>query len=960
MTLLKLTFKNFLANKWRFLLTLIAVTLGVTFTIAVFVFTDSMRATFDDLSGDIQSGFDLAVRSEIQFGDRIESAPVPVDVQAQIAGIPGVAAAQPRIFELNVIAIQANGEAATTNGPPNIGLNWETETAARVLFVAEGRPPEAPGEISMDIAAAEEGDFIVGDSYNVLTPHGTAEFELVGTFSFADPEETALVGAKLIAFETQDAVALLNNGEGYDDIVVELADGADLDLVTEKIAQALPDGLEVVTQEVIVDEQTAEFDEVIAIFQTVLLTFAFIILIVSAFIIYNTFTILIGQRIREFGLLRALGASGGQITRSVILEAFIVGIIATVLGIIFGYALAIFLRWLLAALEFGPEGFGLPLNPATFLYGIFVGIGITVVSAVSPAIKARKVSPMAALRDDVRLQTDNTKHRPKLGAGLVVLGLLVAAVGIAGEWQGLLVLAPVGAGLISAGAKRIDRNLSRFVLLAVGIIYLLLSATVDFGTGRTLVLLGAGAVVTFLGVNKVSPMLARPVASLVGRVPTSLVVGILGIGAGLLTVISIKGALTSLPGSLPLLIPAAFCAMAAWLALDTVPAGFRVTGRLARENASRNPYRTASTAAALMIGLALVTSASIVGSSLKASFSDVLQDAVVADWFITPPGNGDPSQSFSSEVAITMGTLPEIEEVAAFRYSTEAFSITKTVDGETSEDTFDGRATDLTATDRHMFLGYLDRDDSLIGPNAILLHEDFAEDRHLEVGSTFPVGFNDGSVEQLTVAGVYSDNALLGDRVVDLDLWNRKFTSTTDQFVSAIAADGFSEEEVRAALQSAIGLSYPQLNIETVDEYRDSIASTIDDLLLIINVLLGLAVVIALVGVTNTLALSVFERTRELGLVRAVGMTAQQVRRMVRFEGVIVSIFGGLLGVGLGLVLGVIAVQVIPDSFVSQLDIPYGQLLIYIFLAAMAGLFAAALPARRASKLNVLDAISHQ
>ncbi len=960
MTLLKLTFKNFLANKWRFLLTLIAVTLGVTFTIAVFVFTDSMRATFDDLSGDIQSGFDLAVRSELEFGDRIESAPVPVDVRAQIAGIPGVVAAQPRIFELNVIAIQANGEAATTNGPPNIGLNWETETADRVLFVAEGRPPDAPGEISMDINAAADGDFIVGDSYNVLTPHGTAEFELVGTFSFADPEESALVGAKLIAFETQDAVTLLNNGEGYDDIVVELANGADLDLVTQQITQALPDGLEVVTQEVLIDEQTAEFDEVIGIFQTVLLTFAFIILIVSAFIIYNTFTILISQRVREFGLLRALGASGGQITRSVILEAFIVGVIATILGIIFGYALAIFLRWLLAALDFGPEGGGLPLTPATFLYGIFVGIGITVVSAVSPAIKARKVSPMAALRDDVRLQADNTKHRPKLGIGLVILGLLIAAMGIAGEWQGLLVLAPAGAGLISAGAKRIDRNLSRFVLLAVGIIYLLLSATVDFGTGRTLVLLGAGAAVTFLGVNKVSPMLARPVASLVGRVPTSLVVGILGIGAGLLTVMSLIGVVTSLPGSLALLIPAAFCAMAAWLAIDTVPAGFRVTGRLARENASRNPYRTASTAAALMIGLALVTSASIVGSSLKASFSDVLQEAVISDWFITPPGNGDPSQAFSTEVAATMGALPEIDEVAAYRYSPEAFSITKTVNGETTEDTFDGLAADLAATDRHMFLDYLDRDESLIGPNAILLHDDFAEDRQLEVGSTFAVGFNDGSVEQLTVAGIYSDNALLGNRVVDLDLWNRKFTSTTDQFVSAIAADGFSEEEVRAALQSAIGVDYPQLNIETVDEYRDSIASTIDDLLIIVNVLLGLAVVIALVGVTNTLALSVFERTRELGLVRAVGMTAQQVRRMVRFEGVIVSIFGGLLGVGLGLVLGAIAVQVIPDSFVSQLDIPYTQLVIYIFLAAMAGLFAAAMPARRASKLNVLDAISYQ
>ncbi len=952
MTLLKLTFRNFRANKWRFLLTLIAVTLGVTFTVAVFVFTDSLRSTFGDLSQDIQSGFDIAVRSEIDFGDRIEAAPVPLGLDDELAALPGVEAAQPRVAEINVVALTADGEAATASGPPNIGVNWETETDQRVLFLADGRAPIGGGEFAMDTATARADGFVVGQIYDVQTPRGVDPFELVGTFTFAAADESAQVGAKILAFETTTAVDALNNGEGYDDIVLTLEPGADPAAVEAAVSALLPAGLETVTQEVLVEEQAAEFDEIISIFQTFLLVFAFIILLVSAFIIFNTFTILIGQRVREFGLLRALGATGLQITRSMVLEAFIVGVIATVSGIVAGYALAVFLRWLLALLDFGPKGNELPVEMRTLLFGAFVGIGITLAAAVWPALKARKVSPMAALRDDARLHSDDAPHRPRLGAGLMVAGALAIAVGFtSGDWPPLLMLALVGALLVHLGAKRVDNRIGRFTALILGIAFLAVSAVADLGTGRVLVVLGAGAIVTFLGVNAISPFLARPVASTVGRWPTTVIVGLLGVVAAVTTFVLIGAGLTNLPAGLFLLVPAALFGIASWLAVDTVPAGFRVGGRMARENASRSPERTAATAAALMIGLALVTAASVVGSSLKATFSDVLEEAVIADWFISPENNTDPSQAFSTEVADRASGLPEIEQVLSYRFSQEAFRI--------GGEVFDGQATDLTQVDRHIDLDYVERNDDLIGPNAVLLFDGFATDRGLDVGSMLDVEFADGSSETLTVAALYDDNSILGDRVVDLDLWDRKFTSTSDQFLSAIAADGFDEDEVRQALGTGIGVDFPQLSIQTVEEFRDSVASAVDNLLIVVNVLLGLAIVIALVGVTNTLALSVFERTRELGLMRAVGMTGRQMRRMVRFEGVIVSIFGGLLGVGLGLVLGTIAVEVIPDSFVSRLDVPIGQLAVFVAVAAVAGLFAAALPARRASKLNVLEAINH-
>ena len=386
---------------------------GVALTSAVFIFTDSLRGTFGDLSQDIESGYDVAVRSEVPFGDRLNAAPVEIDVADLLRTVDGVLAVQPRVIEFGIVPNRADGEAATANGP-NIGVNWEAEAPEPRLFPLAGRAPTNRGEFAIDVDAARDEDFLRRRNVRGPDPCGIVEAELVGTFSFADPEENALVGAMLVAFDLETAVEVLNDGKGYDDVTLTLDGGADPATVSAAIADVLPDGLEVLGRDVLAAEQADDFNEFIDIFRTILLVFAFVILLVAAFIIYNVFSIIVGQRIQEIGLLRALGATGKQITKSIAAEAFLVGLFATIVGLLLGIPIAAGLQALLAALDFGPDENSTPVRATTVIVAAILGIGLTMISAISPALRARRVSPMAALRQDVRL-TSGTETNPLLG-----------------------------------------------------------------------------------------------------------------------------------------------------------------------------------------------------------------------------------------------------------------------------------------------------------------------------------------------------------------------------------------------------------------------------------------------------------------------------------------------------------------------------------------------------------------
>ena len=1031
--ILKLIRRNISGKPFRFLLTCSAVTLGVMFTVGVFVFTDGLRATFGNIAEDIDGGTEYAVRSEVDFGEReLVGAPLGDNIVELLESIDGVAGVRPQILKFGSVPIDGDGEAQTAGNAPNLGVNWHDKSSASQLFVQQGRPPSGPAEFALDIDAFEAGNFVLGETYKVINRAGPGDFALVGTFSFASPDENALVGAKLVAFDTPTAREVINLGTGYDQITFETR-GTDSAAITDSVAAALPVGVELVTGEQLVEEQTAEFDEFIGFFQTFMLVFAFIILLVSAFVIFNVFTILIGQRIRELGLLRAIGASGTQVTVALLGEALLVGIFATVVGTGLGIGFGVGLRWLLAQFDFGPSGNELLLEPSTFVWGIAVGIGVTMASAIAPALRARRISPMAALREDARLSRHVPEAHLVIGGLVTMTSWIVMVFAIASDdWRWILGLGAVAAVGNAFGVRRLAPTLGRYATLGFGLVMMMLALLLDLGIVAVLSLVGLAALTIFLGVNSISPILARPLSNYIGRWPLAILLGITGVatvGAGVLAtlgalylvilslmdlvsdfdgagIVGLLGSLALIPLALLVVIvgvrgvDAAFIMgwklrwvaagvvlffvgasgvvmvltglvailTADWASLVMIPIGAAVlavvvwlrrwlpktlksNARMARENAGRNPRRSASAAAALMIGLALVSTAAVVAASFKATFANVLEESVTSDWFVSPSSGGGPDSSFSPKLADDLEQLDEVDTVVRYRFAFEAY---RTV--------FDGDVRDSSATDMATSIGHVDPDfvaldESLLDRNSIWIHDDMATDNDFTIGSTFDIEFPDLSVETVTVAGIFTDSSIYGNRVISLEMWTDQFPTSQDQFISININDGVNEERARAALQTFTD-DYPTLNVETRDEFQDRQASQIDQALLVINVLLGVAIVIALLGIAITLALSVFERTRELGLVRAVGMTSQQMLRMVLFEGAIIAAFGGILGILLGTAFGSAAVSVMPDDFIRSLDIPVVDLLSYLVVAAIAGIAAAIVPARRAARLNILDAIA--
>ena len=1020
----KLIRRNISGKPFRFLLTCSAVTLGVMFTVGVFVFTDGLRATFGSIAEDIDGNTEYAVRSEVDFGDReIVSAPLGDDVVDLLNNIDGVVGVQPQIFKFGSVPIDGDGEAQTPNAAPNLGVNWPDQSSIPLLYIQEGHPPQGPGEFTLDTDAFEAGNFVVGETYTVVNPAGPGDFKLVGTFFYASPDENAVVGAKLVAFDTATAREVINLGTGYDQITFETR-GVDSEAIADSVGAALPAGVELVTGEQLVEEQTEEFEEFIGFFQTFMLVFAFIILAVSAFVIFNVFTILIGQRIRELGLLRAIGASGTQVTAALLGEALLVGIFATVVGTGLGIGFGVGLRWLLAQFDFGPSGNELLLEPSTFAWGIAVGIGVTMASAIAPSLRARRISPMAALREDARLSRHVPEAHLVIGGLVTMTSWIVMVFGIAtGDWRWILGLGAAAAVGNAFGVRRLAPKLGRYATLGFGLVMMLLALLLDLGIVAVLSLVGLAALTIFLGVNSISPILARPLSNYIGRWPLAILLGITGVATAAVGVAATLGALylvvlslidlvsdfdgagiVGLLGSLAL-IPLAllvvivgvravdaafimprvtagsllFCVwfgltalavilFTAWPLVVLIPIGavilavvvwlrrwlprtLKSNARMARENAGRNPRRSASAAAALMIGLALVSTAAVVAASFKATFANVLEESVTSDWFISPSSGGGPDSSFSPKLADDLEQLDEVETVVRYRFAFEAY---RTV---FDDNVRDSSAADMATSVSHIDPDFVALDESLLDRNAIWIHEDMADDNDFDIGSTFDIEFPDLSLETVTVAGIFTDSSIYGNRVISLEMWTDQFPSSQDQFISINVSDGVDEEQARAALGRFTD-EYPTLNVDTPEEFQDRQAGQIDQALIVINVLVGVSVVIALLGIAITLALSVFERTRELGLVRAVGMTTQQMLRMVLFEGAIIAGFGGVLGILLGTAFGSAAVSVMPDDFIRALDIPVTNLLLYLVAAAIAGIAAAIVPARRAARLNILDAIA--
>lgn len=858
----KVTLKGLLANKFRYLLTSVSVVLGVAFVAGTFVLTDTLGKVFDDLFADTTRGVDALVRGREAFetGDITSASqddnrePVPEELLDELSRVDGVAAAEGTAIG-TAIVIGADGEPVQNGQAPSLGVPWgPDETLNQSLRLREGRRPDGPDEVAVDEKTAAEGDLSVGDEVQLVfaqTP--PRRMELVGTFSFG--ETGNLAGATLAAFDLDTTQAVLGREGTWDALQFAAERGVSQEELVSNLRARLDQlgssgSYEAITGEEYSQEQSDQIKEGLSFFNTFLLVFAFVALFVGAFIIYNTFSITIAQRMRELALLRALGASGSQVLRAVAFEALVVGVFSSLVGLGAGVLLAIGLQGLLAALGIELPSTTPVVGPRTVVWALATGTVVTVVSAISPARRAASVPPIAALKD-AALAVRQGNRRYWIGGVLTVLGVALLFVGLFADVSG------------------------------------------DDLPGGAATVVGIAAFLVFVGVAMLSPLVARPVAHVLGW-PAARVRG--------------------------------------------------VAGQLAQGNAMRNPRRTASTAAALMIGLALVSFIAILGSSAKLSFTRTIDRTLRADFVLS-------GRQFSPMSTETAGAVREAlpdASVVELRFGTAQ------VDGSTTDVL--GAPDDVEdVIDIGLRPG---ADLSGYARSGVLVYESKAEDLGVGVGDTVVMNFARTGPQDVVVRGLWTEKDGLpfqGDYLLSLAQFEDSFTDQANAYIGIRLAEGTSTAEAREALDAVVE-EFPNVQVQDRTEFKQDQLSQLDQFLNLMYAMLVLAVIIALFGIVNTLALSVIERTRELGLLRAVGMTRRQMKQMIRSESVIIAVFGALLGLVLGVFFGIAIVRAIGSDNVT-FSLPVVQLVVFVVLAGLAGLFAGVWPARRAARLDVLEAI---
>ncbi len=844
----RLSLRTLLAHKARFAMTSFAVLMGVGFVVGAFVVTDTLRRSVDELLETITS-VDVTVRATSNLDSGSSGGPatrgrIDGNLAEPVSRVDGVAAAVGQVAGYAQLLDEA-GEPVTTSGAPFFGLSWPAEPSVNPATLDVGRPPERPGEVVIDRGTAQDYDFAVGDRTRMLVLDGQVDVEIVGIFTYG--ASNSLLGARLTGMDPAWAADVLDTGGQVDSVDVVVEPGTDIPEVAARIQTVLPPGVEAVPSQQVVDESQRQVSGLLSVFQNVLLAFAGIAVFVSAFYINNTFAIVLGQRVRELSLVRALGASARQVVTSVLVEAAVIGVVAGAIGVAFGLVIAVALQGLLAAGGFDLPDRALVVSPRTLLAAFVVALPVTVLSALAPARRAARVAPVEGMQSGYRAPDGSRPVRLVMGAVVSVGAVLVVA-------YGLFVA---------------EETVVTFVALAVG---------------------AAGI---FLGVASLGPLIAAPVVAALG-----------------------------------------------WPVARVV----HPTGSLARANAMRNPFRTSRTAAALMIGLALVTTAFVVGESIKQSFSDAVSGAVTADFVITGGG----FSGFSPKVADDLRALPGIDAVTGVRFDRFA------IDGIEADIT----AVDPSAAGEVVDIGLQEGSIADLGPDTVLIHVDPARERGLEVGDTVEVTYASGGPRTVRVAGIYDDATFAGNYVMDLATFTQAYpTNALDFFVFATVASGVDPDGERRAIEDAL-VAYPQVEVETRDQFNRSQQAQLDQVLVAVNGLLGLALFIALLGIANTLALSVVERTREIGLLRAVGQARGQTRIMVLLEALIVAVFGALAGLLIGLGLGVAAALAMPESFITRVAVPVGSLVAVLVVSAVLGVVAGVLPARRAARMKVLEAIN--
>ena len=843
--------RGLLGRKLRTALTATAIVLGVAMVSGTFVLTDSIDKAFNTIFTEVYRGTDATITPksafDIEDGSGSSEAPFDESLLAKVKALPDVKDAIGGVASENTQLVK-DGKAIVFGGAPNLGFSVDpSKPAFESLTLEEGAWPKAE-EVVIDVSTADKKDLTVGDPIGVQVEGAVQTLRISGLVKFGSV--STIGGATLAGFDLPTAQELFEKKGKLDQIRVAAKDGISPQQLVAAIRPILPPGTEVRTGDAQAVEDAKDTDAFISFLRYFLLAFGVIALFVGAFVIVNSLSITIAQRTRELATLRTLGASRRQVRFSVIVEALAMGIVASLVGLFLGLALAKGLFALFEAVGFTLPNSGLVFGPRTVIVSLALGIVVTLIASVFPALRATRVPPIAAVREGATLPPGRfARLRTPIAAVLTALG-----------FAGLIL------GLFSSG------------------------------TTKVLLLLILGTLLIFIGVA----LLSAP------AIPT--LTGILGWPG------------TRMGGA---------------------------AGMLARDNARRNPQRTASTAAALMIGLALVTLVATLAAGITQTFKGAVEDLFVADYAITAQNNYSPipvsvAQAASQAPGVTATGAVRSGNALAFRKAIYATAVTPGMK-DVIDMTWTAGSQDVLAT---------------LGADGAFVDNDYAKKHKLSVGSKLPITFVTGATRVFTVKGIFdppTGGSPFGPVTISAETWDALNPQPKDLFAFLKMEGGVSDANL-VALDAALK-AFPNAKAQTRDQFIDNQISGLSSVLNVLYVLLALSVLVSLFGIVNTLILTVFERTREIGMLRAIGMTRRQVRRMIRYESVITALIGAVIGIALGLILAVLLIAKL--DFVD-FAFPLGQLVVFGVAAVLVGVLAAIFPARRAAKLNPLEALHYE
>jgi len=839
-------------RKLRTVLTAFAIVLGIATISGTFVLTDSITHAFNAIFSNIYRGTDASItgKSAVSQDATTDLPPFDESLLAKVKALPTVRAALGGVADTANL-IGRNGKVISFGGAPHLGFSVDpTQARFNSLSLVDGAWPKA-NEVVIDRQTAGKKDIEVGDMIKVEAQGAAQPFRVSGLVKFGT-SNIDIGGATLAGFDLPTAQRLFHKVGKLDQIRVARKSGVSEAELLSSIREILPPQTQVRSGAEQAETDASDTNSFTSFLQKFLLSFGFIAVFVGAFVIANSLSITITQRTREFATLRTIGASKRQIRRSVLLESFVVGLTASVIGLFLGLGLAKLLFWIFDQAGFTLPNTGLLFKTRTVIWALVVGTGVTMLASMRPARRATRVPPIAAVREGATIPPGRfAKYRPVGSAALALLGFAAL---IFGMW----------------GAH---------------------------GTSSVLLFMGVGAVLVFFGVALFSAQLIRPIAAMLG-VPGDRLAGAPGI--------------------------------------------------LARENATRNPQRTGSNAGALMIGITLVTLVTMLATSIRASFFGAVDKIFIADYAVTAENNFD---LIPASIGRAIARTPGVRDVVGVR---------------SGDMRIFGKKNTLAAIDpdgsRIFRLDWKEGSQSVLDtlkPTQAFTDKDYAEKHDLTIGSRVQVLVPSGARPTFRIAGVYDPpsggSPFNGPLVISTAAFDRLYTAPQDQFVFFNVAGGVTAAN-DAKLDKALA-GYPNAKVQDREEFKKNQASFLGDILNILYVLLALSVIVSLFGIVNTLVLTIFERTRELGMLRAVGMTRWQVRWMIALESVVTALIGAVIGIVLGIVLSVLLIVRVDFLVLSW---PVASLIVFALVAMLAGIVAAIFPAQRAARLNVLQALQYE